>query len=219
MQNKKFIIFDFDGTIYDSGPGIMKGARYALESFGIEVNELSELRCFVGPPLWDSFMDFYGFSRTQADQAVEKYREYYVDKGMTDGEIYTGIPGLLRKLKEQGKELILATSKSEKYFPYLLEALDLQDCFHFVAGSTHDGSRSTKEDVLAYTLERCGIIDRSLAVMVGDRKFDIIGANAFGIESIGVLYGYGSLSELQAAGADYIAADVEELEKILLGKM
>jgi len=219
MQNKKYIMFDFDGTIYDSGPGVMKSAKYALASFGIEVKELSELRCFVGPPLWDSFMDFYGLSRSQADQAVKKYREYYADKGMTDGEVYKGIPELLRKLKEKGKKLILATSKSEQYFPYLLEALDLQDCFHFIAGSTHDGSRSAKEEVLAYALEQCEISDPSLAVMVGDRKFDISGAKAFGIESIGVLYGYGSLSELQAAGADYIAADVEELGKILLGRM
>jgi len=219
MQNKKYILFDFDGTIYDSGPGVMKAAKYALESFGVRVEDLSELRRFCGPPLWDSFMVFYGFSREQADRAVEKYREYYADKGLTDGEIYRGIPELLRKLKENGKKLILATSKSERYFPFLLEALSIQDCFDFVAASTHDGSRSSKEEVLAYAIDRCEISDPSLAVMVGDRKFDIIGARAFGMESVGVLYGYGDLSELQAAGADYIAADVKELEDILSGNM
>jgi phosphoglycolate phosphatase len=217
MRSKKYVIFDFDGTIYDSGPGVMKAARYALESFGIKVGDLEELRCFNGPPLWDTFTEIYGFTREQANRAVEKFREYYTEKGMTDGKVYPGIPELLRRLKAAGKTLILATSKAQQYFPKLLEFLSIQDCFDFVSGSTHDGSRSSKEDVLAYALEICDVRDLSLAVMVGDRKFDIYGARKFGIDSIGVLYGYSDPNELESAGADLIVSDARELEKILLG--
>ncbi|NLM60897.1 MAG: HAD hydrolase-like protein [Clostridiales bacterium] len=217
VKDRKFIIFDFDGTIYDSGPGVMKGARYALESFGIKVGDLEELRGFNGPPLWDSFMEFYGFTWEQADIAVKKYREYYEAEGIKDGMIYTGIPELLRDLKRSNKTLILATSKSQHYFPRILENLGIEDCFDIVVGSSSDGSRSSKEDVLDYALKLAGITDNSDAVMVGDRKFDVIGARAFGIETIGVLYGYGSREEFEAAGADYIAEDIEALRRLLLG--
>lgn len=217
ITGKKYIIFDFDGTVYDSGPGVMKGARYALESFGIKVADLDELRGFNGPPLWDSFMEFYGFTWEQADRAVKKYREYYEVEGIDDGEIFPGVPELLRELKRRGKTMILATSKAQHYFPRILENLGIQDCFDIVVGSSSDGSRSSKEDVLAYALGLAGITDKKDAVMVGDRKFDAIGAKAFDIECIGVLYGYGSREEFEAAGADYIADDVESLRKLLLG--
>ncbi|MGI6577307.1 MAG: HAD hydrolase-like protein [Eubacteriales bacterium] len=217
MKDKKYIIFDFDGTIYDSGQGVMKGARYALESFGIKVEDLNELRGFNGPPLWDSFMEFYGFTWEQADMAVKKYREYYEVKGIDDGEIYRGIPGLLRELKRHNKTLILATSKAQHYFPRILENLNIQDCFDIVVGSSSDGSRSSKEDVLAYALKQADITNKHEAVMIGDRKFDVIGAKTFGIDSIGVLYGYGSREEFEAAGADYIVDDVGSLCKLLIG--
>lgn len=217
MKNKKYIIFDFDGTIYDSGPGVTKSARYALESFGIKVESLEDLRPFNGPPLWNSFMEFYGFDWDKADKAVDKYREYYNIHGKMDGEIYKGIPELLRELKNAGKIVQLATSKSEKYFPELLELLHIEDCFDFYAGSTEDGSRSSKEDVLAYALKQSGIANPDEAVMIGDRKFDVIGAKMFGIDSIGILYGYGSYEEFEAEGATHIIDDVPSLRNFLLG--
>ncbi len=216
MTNKKFIIFDFDGTVYDSGPGIMKGARYALESFGIHVENLDDLRRFNGPPLWDSFMNFYGFSREEADIAVVKYREFYNVHGMLDGVVYTGIPELLRDLRAAGKIVQLASSKSEKYFPKLPKLLGIEDCFEYFAGSTEDGTRSSKDDVLEYALKQSGIEDYSQAVMIGDRMFDIIGANKFGIDSIGVLYGYGSQEEFNQHGATHIVSSVEELRALLI---
>lgn len=216
MKNKNYILFDFDGTIYDSGPGVMKAARYALESYGIEVNRLNDLRCFNGPPLWNSFMDFYGFSWEKADQAVAKYREYYKVLGLHDGMLYPGIPALLQNLKAAGKTVILATSKPENYLPELLGTLHITESFDFVAGSTYDGSRSSKEDVLAHALQISGITDPTQAVMVGDRKFDVTGARAFGIDSIGVLYGYGSQEEFETAGATRIVETVDQLRQLLI---
>ena len=218
MKYKKYIIFDFDGTIYNSGPGVMKASRYALESFGIEVKNLNDLRGFNGPPLWDSFMKFYGFSREKADEAIKKYREYYNVLGLHDGEVYPGIPELLRDLHAVGKTLVLATSKAQQYFPELLIDLGLDGYFDIIAGATSDGSRSTKEQVLKYALEQIEISDMTQAVMVGDRKFDIIGAKTFGIQSVGVLYGYGDREEFETENADYIADGVKDLRKLLLGE-
>lgn len=216
MQNKKYCLFDLDGTLTDPASGITRSVRYALQHFGIEVKELSELHRFIGPPLRDSFMEFYGFDEKQTELAVQKYREYYPEKGIFDNRVYEGIPALLKALKEAGKHVILATSKPEIFAKQILCHFGIDSYFDVACGSSLDGTREKKAEVIEYALDQSGIVNRSEAVMIGDRNFDILGAKQTGISSIGVLYGYGTEAELEEAGADAIARDVDVLGRILL---
>ena len=217
MQDKKIILFDLDGTITDSQLGITRSAAYALERFGIHIEDPATLKFFVGPPLHDSFMEHYGFSSEDAARAVETYREYYREKGILENEVYPKISQLLADLKAKGKTVIMATSKPTVFAKRILEYFSLDGYFSYVSGAELSGVRNNKDEVIEYALEQCGITDRSQCVMVGDRKHDIIGAKKTGLASVGVLYGYGDREELEAAGADCIAADVDELWDILLG--
>mgnify|MGYP000968900118 CR=1 FL=1 len=214
----KYILFDLDGTLTDPAIGITNSVMHALKKFGIVVSDPKELHKFIGPPLWDSFEKHYGFSKEEANTAVEYYREYYIDKGMFENLVYPGCEDLLKELKDNGKILIVATSKPEVFAERILEHFDLARYFTFIAGSTLDGSRVKKGDVIRYALESCGIIDGSQAIMIGDREHDIIGAKEMGLSSIGVLFGYGSRDELEGAGADFIVSTVEEIGKVVLEK-
>lgn len=199
------ILFDLDGTLTDTGLGVTNAAAYALEQYGITVLDRTELERFVGPPLHESFMRFYGFSEEQAFEAVEVYREYYRDKGLFENTIYNGMEAVLKQLSEAGKTLLVATSKPEVFARRILEKLGIADYFTYIAGANLDGTRTKKAEVIAYALREGGIEDGTKAVMVGDREYDIFGAREFGMDSIGVLFGYGSRGELEAAGATYIA--------------
>ncbi len=212
----KHVLFDLDGTLTDPKIGITKSVAYALEKFNVSVDSLDDLEKFIGPPLRDSFKDFYGFSEEEANTAVEYYRERFSDKGLYENAIYSGIKELLEKLKSLGKTLIVATSKPTVYAVKILEYFDILEYFEFVAGSEIDGTRSDKAEVIAFALTQNKISELSDVIMIGDRKYDIIGAKKTGIKSIGVLYGYGDLEELNQAKADYIVRDVRELEEILL---
>lgn len=215
MKNKEYILFDLDGTITDSSDGIINSTRYALRKFGIEEYDIKKLYKFIGPPLIDVFMEYYGFSREKAIKAVKHYREYYTEKGIFENRLYSGIKELLKELSKNGKKVILATSKPEKFAKEILKHFEIDKYFCFVGGATMDEKRSEKEEVLDYILKECKISPHN-AVMIGDRKFDIIGAHAFGIEAVGVLYGFGSEEELKDYKADHIAASPEELKKILI---
>ncbi|MCQ2548645.1 MAG: HAD family hydrolase [Lachnospiraceae bacterium] len=210
------ILFDLDGTLTDPGEGITNSVTYALEKFEIKNEDRSQLYKFIGPPLKDSFMEFYGFSEEDALKAIAYYRERFREKGMFENKVYDGIVELLSKLKHAGKKLIVATSKPEEFTLTILKHFDLLQYFDFVAGATMDGSRSEKEEIIHYALEHCQIENLDETVMVGDRKFDILGAKTNGIDSIGVLFGYGSLEELEIAGATYIADSPEMVEKLVL---
>lgn len=212
---KEYILFDLDGTLTDPGEGITKSVEYALNKYDIEVKNRTELYTFIGPPLIDSFMKYYDMSFIEAQQAVEYYREYFKVKGLYENEVYEGIIELLELLKKMGKKIILATSKPEVYAIEILKHFDLFEYFDFVGGATMDTTRSKKADVIRYVLESCDIQDLNQAIMIGDRKHDIIGANENGLESIGVLYGYGDLEELQKANATYIAKNVEDILKYI----
>lgn len=205
------ILFDLDGTLTDPGIGITNSVAYALDKFGIEIQDRSELYKFIGPPLQDSFTEFYGFSETDARKAVDYYREYYNDKGIYENRLYDGMADLLSSLCHAGKKLLVATSKPEPFSIRIMEHFGIRQYFTYIAGSHMDGTRSIKKEVIAYALEAGNVTDRSAAVMVGDRKFDILGAKSMGLASIGVLFGYGSLEELEAAGADHIAAQVGDI--------
>jgi phosphoglycolate phosphatase len=199
-----WILFDLDGTLTDPGEGITNSVAYALKKYGIEVSDKSELYKFIGPPLKDSFMKYYGFSETQAEQAIAYYREYFRDTGIFENMVYEGIEHLLRQLHADDKKIVLATSKPEEFAVRILKHFNLSKYFAVVAGASMDSSRSKKGDVIAYALSMCGDIDKSTAIMIGDREHDIIGAKENGLKSIGVLYGYGSEDELKTCGADYI---------------
>lgn len=211
----KTILFDLDGTLTDSSSGIMNSILYALDKMGIKENDTEKLKKFLGPPLVDSFMEFYGFSREKAETAVEYYREYFSTKGLLENSVYSGIPELLSSLKKLGKTLIVATSKPEPFTNRILEHFDLIKFFDFVAGSNMDNTRCKKAEVISYALTSCNITDLSDTVMIGDREHDIIGAKAVGISSVGVLYGYGNYEELSAAGADYIAESTDDILSIV----
>lgn len=209
------VLFDLDGTLTDSEQGIINSIEYALKKYEIKVKSKADLRKFLGPPLKDSFKQFCGFSEEKAEQAVEIYREYFREWGIFENNVYDGIVELLEMLKAQNKKLIVATSKPEPFTYRILEHFDLLKYFDFVAGSNMDNTRCKKDEVISYALNSCSITDLQSAVMIGDREHDIIGANKVGIASIGVLYGYGNLQELEAAGATHIAKNPREIYEIV----
>lgn len=211
----RVILFDLDGTLTESGIGITRSVAYALNKWGITEPDQKKLDRFVGPPLVDSFMEYYGFTPEDARQAVEDYREYYAVRGIFENRVYNGVKELLEALKAAGKTCILATSKPEGYAEQILEHFGLASYFSLVAGATMDEKRTDKASVIAYALEQAGIADRGQVVMVGDREHDILGAEANGLDAIGVLYGYGSREELEAAGAKMIAETAMDLLKFM----
>ena len=210
------ILFDLDGTLTNPSLGITNSLAYALEKFNIEVTDKKELYRFIGPPLQDSFENFYHFSKEDSLKAVDFYRDYFRHKGLYENEVYQGIPDLLERLKAQGKKLLVATSKPEEFARQILKHFELFDYFDLVAGASMDGSRRLKGDVIAHALTSAQVSDLSATIMIGDREHDIIGAKKNGLDAIGVLYGFGNREELKKAGATYIATNVEELQGRLL---
>ncbi len=208
------ILFDLDGTLTDPGLGITNSVAYALKRYGIEVEDRKSLYSFIGPPLSDSFMKYYGFSEEKAMEAIGVYREYFREKGLYENEVYEGIRELLEKIKSSGRKIVLATSKPEEFSVRILEHFDLTKYFHVVAGASMDEKRNKKGDVIRYAMEKGGFT-ADKAIMIGDREHDIFGAKENGMPSIGVLYGYGSEEELKNAGADYIAKTVEDIYALL----
>ena len=209
------ILFDLDGTLTDPGEGITNSVAYALNKFGIEVSDKKELYKFIGPPLKDSFMKYYGFDEEGSERAISCYREYFRDTGIFENQVYNGVEDMLRTLYAKGKRIVLATSKPEEFAIRILEHFELKKYFTVVAGASMDSSRSKKGDVIAYAISLCEDFEKNTAVMVGDREHDIIGAKENGLKSIGVLYGYGSEDELRTAGADYIASSPEDVLNLI----
>lgn len=213
---KEYIFFDLDGTLTDSMPGITRAVQYALKHYGIVEENLETLRPFVGPPLPDSFKEYYHFSQKDADDAVYVFREYYNVKGWMENAVYEGIEEVLMSLKENGKRLFVATSKPDEMAKRVLEHFQLTRYFEFIGGANEDSTRVNKDDVIRYVMDSCGIKETEKIVMVGDRRHDIAGAHKAGLEAVGVLYGYGSREELSRAGADWITPTVRELKELLL---
>lgn len=209
---KKTILFDLDGTLTDSGEGIINCAIYALEHYNLPIPSREELRVFVGPPLTDTFMKF-GVKPEDAVDAVEKYRERFIPIGMYENKLYPGIPELLETLRAEGHILCIATSKPESMAREILRYFDIGKFFHYICGATLDHSRDTKEQVISYLMSQCP--SEFPWVMVGDTAFDVIGAKAHNIPAIGVSWGYGLVEELQEAGAAAIVYNTDELLKEL----
>ncbi len=217
MKQYSHIFFDLDGTLTDPGIGITNSVMYALERFGIHVSDRTALYPFIGPPLFDSFREFYGFTPEDSRAAVKAYREYFGDRGLFENELYPGIPALLESLRAAGFHLAVATSKPEHFTARILEHFDLAKYFDFAAGaSVEEGVRTHKWEVIEYAIANCGIADRSGILMVGDRKHDVLGAEKCGLPCLGVLYGYGSRAELEQAGALAVAETVGDVGRYIL---
>lgn len=210
----KAILFDLDGTLTDSGEGILNCATVTLEHFGLPVPSREEMRVFVGPPLRDTFFK-YGVPADRLDEAVAVYRKRYIPVGMFENRPYDGIENLLKELKAQGNRLYVATSKPEWMAIEILTKFCLAPYFEIIAGATMDGVRDAKADVIAYLLEQTGSVTEAL--MVGDTAFDVIGAAAHGIPTIGVSWGYGTVESMVSAGAAGIANNMDELFALLNG--
>lgn len=209
---KKTILFDLDGTLTDSGEGIINCVIYALEKFGLPIPPRENLRYFVGPPLHESFIK-QGVPTERAEEAVAAYRERYVPTGMFENSPYPGVRELLETLKAEGHTLYVASSKPEWMCVDILKHFDLANYFAQICGATMDTSRTNKEAVIEYLIQENGRADNM--IMVGDTKFDVLGAKAHGIPCIGVSWGYGSVEEMHEAGAVSIADTMEQLLKLL----
>lgn len=211
----RYILFDLDGTLTDSKPGIINSIIYALEYFDIDLTNKDGLTDFIGPPLHKSLRERYGFSDNDISIAVSRYREYFSDKGIFENSVYPGIHEMLEQIVHVGAHVYLATSKPHAYAVRILDHYNLSEFFNGVYGATMDGKISEKKDVISFAIRNISDIDINYAVMVGDRKYDILGAKENGIKSAGVLYGYGTQSELVESGADHIISCVQAIPQIL----
>ena len=212
----KIIFFDLDGTLTDSGEGIIRSLEYAFRELGYEVPSQEKLRMFIGPPLSVSFRDYMNFDDETAEKAIKKYRERYVVKGIFENEPYEGIVELLEELKNKGCRLAVATTKPEHMAKTVTDHYDLTKYFETVSGAIGEGD--TKANVIVRACERMNIpeSERKSVLMVGDRKYDIIGAHECSMKCVGVDYGFAPEGEFAEYGADYRVHTVSDLKKLII---
>jgi phosphoglycolate phosphatase len=208
------VLLDLDGTLTDPKVGITKSVQYALDKVGIKVADPDELVNFIGPPLFESFREFYGLDTQSAGQAVKFYRERFTRTGIFENELYPGIFELLAGLQNQGRRLFVATSKLSVFAVRIVRHFGLEPYFEGVVGSEPDGSRTSKAEVIAAVLANYRLTAKDRTVMIGDRKYDVTGARANGIDSIGVAFGYGSPAELEECRPTYIVESIAELSRL-----
>ena len=211
-MSKKAILFDLDGTLTDSGEGIINCAILALEHFGLPIPSREALGVFIGPPLDHSFQKF-GVPEDRIDEAIAVFRSRYLTKGKFENFPYPGIPEMLEKLQAMGYDLYVATSKPEETALEIMDHFDLSKYFTCICGATMDKSRNSKSKVIEYLLETCG--RGEIIMMVGDTAFDVLGAKAHNIPTIGVSWGYGKVADMVSAGAVSIANTTDELFDLL----
>ena len=204
--------FDLDGTITDSQEGILNCVKYALESKGVYENDIEKLKPFIGPPLTNAFMQYYGFSEEESYELLNKYRERFSDVGMFENKVYNGVEDMLSSLKSAGHTLVVVTGKPEVYSRQIIEHFGLDKYFDDVIGPSLSNTEEGKDELVRRAVDKFS----SDAVMIGDRKFDISGARANGLKSVAVYYGFGTREELDTSGADYFADSVEDLSRLLI---
>ena len=212
----KAVIFDFDGTICDTGEGILKSAKYALDYYNIEAPEYTELTFFIGPPLLVTFQEKFGVDANMADKLVKKYRERYTNKGLLESELYDGIKELLSKLKKENIKLGIASSKPQDYVEALLDHYGVKSYFDVICGVTFSADCESKANIISRCIKELDTQGNE-TLMVGDKKYDIDGAKANMIDSVGVMWGYGSRVEFASAGAKFIAEKIDDVFAIALG--
>lgn len=214
----KYVFFDFDGTISDSKSGVIEAVVYVLGHFGISVDDIESLKCYVGPPLELAFMEYAGLSEKQIDEVVRLYRSYYNAHCLEKNYLFSGIRELFSVLRKSGCKVIVATNKYQTIVEGLIDRFGITELVDFIAGHDEQAGRFTKSDVIKYAIDSVGVTDISEAVMVGDRKYDIAGAKQVGMDSIGVLYGCGEREELENAGATFIVDVPADVAEIVLGE-
>lgn len=210
------VIFDFDGTICDTGEGILKSAKYALEAFGYEVPDYKELTYFIGPPLLVTFQEKFGVDPATADELVKKFRERYTNKGLLESCLYDGIKELLSSLKKESVKLGIASSKPQDYVEALLDHFGIKSYFDVICGVSFTADCESKANIITRCVKELEIIGNEI-LMVGDKSYDIEGAKANLIDSAGVLWGYGSRIEFAQSGARFVAEKPEDIYSIALG--
>ena len=213
-DNFDTLLFDLDGTLTDSTEGIVRCLEYALERMGFDIPE--DTNKFLGPPLYRSFAEFCGMNEEQVNEAVRIFRERYSTVGLFENRVYDGVPEMLKRLRDGGKRIMVATSKPEVYAVRIFDRFGLSQFFEIVGGANINGTRNDKDEVIEYVLGKAGISDRSSVLMIGDRRQDVIGAHKTGLKCMGILWGFGSIEELTEAGADYIAETPEQAADMLL---
>jgi phosphoglycolate phosphatase len=216
LKKYDYIAFDLDGTLTDPAEGLIKGFIYAFDRVGIKYDNPEDLRRYIGPPLHQEWKREYGFTEEETANAIAIFREYYDEFGWAENKLYDGIVELLKSLKAAGKTIVLATSKPENTARRIMALFNLDQYFDFMGGASTSSIRDKKWEVLEYSLESVGATDKSKCILVGDRKYDAEGANIYGIDSMGVLWGHGDLDELKAANFTYIVEDTKTAEEILI---
>ena len=217
MRSYDYVIFDFDGTVTDTGEGILKSLQYSFEQMGHEVPDLSDLKKFIGPPIHYSYVNFYGIDESEVEQYIKKYRERYKKTGIYECFVYDGMLETLKTLRENGVKLGIASSKPIKLVYDVMEYLRLTEYFDAVVGTQFDDSNHPgKTDLVLQSMEKLGDKDKKRTLMVGDRFFDIDGAAGAGVDSVGVTYGYGSREEFMEHNATYIVDSPKDILNIVL---
>lgn len=212
-----YVIFDFDGTVVDTGEGIIKSLQYSFSEMGREVPDMSELKKFIGPPIHYSYTTYYGVSEEQVGEYIRKYRERYKVKGIYECHLYEGMTELLDSLKAKGIKIGIASSKPQHLIYSVSDYLGITDKFDAIVGvKIDDSNHSTKTGLVLEAMKQLGAADKTKVLMVGDRLYDIDGAKGAEVKSCGVLWGYGSEEEFREHGADYIVKSADEIVKISL---
>ena len=217
LAGRTAVFFDFDGTVFDTVEGITKCVQYAIRKHGMDA-ELDTLRCFAGPPLVDKFTEVFNVPQETAEQLVRDFRERYVPVGVYESSPFSGIRALLDRLKASGKTVGIATSKPQALAELLLEQADLQGCFDIIVGSDPELNNNAKWEVITRAMAQCGAAPET-SVLIGDTKYDVAGAKRCKIPCIGVRWGYAAEGELEAAGADAIVENMEELLRLLVAEI
>ncbi len=212
--NYDAVLLDFDGTIADTGEGIFSSVRYAIEAMGFDPQPEEVIHTFIGPPVFSSFKNALNLSDEDSAKAVEKYRERYIESGIYQLKIYDGLEKLMEDMKKSGIKLAIASSKPENFIIKILDFLKINNLFDYIAAPESDKAPESKTSLVERAINHSGV-EKSKAIMIGDRYFDIDGAKDAGIDSIGVTFGFGSKDELQNAGATYIAENADDIRKII----
>lgn len=211
----KYILFDLDGTLLNTYPGVSNALRYTMEYYKMDIPDEQTTRRYLGPPLGDSFRDIAGFKEEVIPEAIKKFREYYLSKGVYEYEFFEDLKPVFEKLKKMGCILSVATSKLEPAAYDMLKHAGIFDEFDFVCGATSDEARVTKTAVLENVLKHYNITDKSEVLLIGDRNHDVIGAKNVGIDCCGVLCGFGSREEFEESGAKYIIPRISDIFTLL----